>query len=127
MDKLSQVKFTINSVPPSVNALYQILYNQRRVILKPEVQAWKTSIKAEIPAFDPGDSIVRVDMIFWHRWYYKNGNLRRWDAANCHKPLMDAICEKQGWDDSRVKFGSWGSVNSEQERTEVTLSIWEAK
>lgn len=122
--------FYLSSVPPSVNSLYGINYRARRPYLKPEVLAWKSKVKSEMPSLDftvnPAADIVRVDMVFWYPWRHGNGRLRQWDAANCHKPLIDAIAERYGWKspaDACVKFGSWGSVDSVETKTKVTIEL----
>ena len=117
------ITFTIPNLPPSINALYQINFHRRTVSLKPEVQVWKTDAKQYIPAWSPREgSIVRADVIVRLPWYCLNGKLKRQDVQNFLKPLLDVITERQGWDDSRAKFGSWGSVDCEEKSVEVTLS-----
>lgn len=117
-----EVRFTIPSLPPSVNALYQIIYSQRRVELKPEARRWKSSSKEHVPRFAPrSGELVAVDATFYYRFYYANGNPRVFDAANLLKILIDCIAEKCGFNDCLVRHGSWTSVNSIGEKVEVVL------
>lgn len=120
---VNEVSFTLPSLPMSVNALHQILWNQRRVELKPEVRQWKSESKVYIPRWMPksSKSLVQVDVIFHYRFYTRSGELRVFDSHNCVKPLIDLIAEKQGWNDKQAKFGSWGSVDSLDEKVEVAL------
>ena len=70
---------------------------------------------------ESNESLVHVDVVFHYPHFYKNGKLRRFDTHNVIKPLFDTIAEKAGFDDSRIKSGSWASKHCEQERVEVYL------
>lgn len=120
---VNQISFSLPSLPTSVNALHQILWSQRRVELKPEVRRWRSESKVFIPHFhlQSALSLIRVDAVFYYRFYTKERLLRVFDSHNVVKPLIDLIAEKQGWNDKRAKFGSWASYDSEEERVEVTL------
>lgn len=119
---LQQLRFTIPSLPPSVNALYQIIYAQRRVELKPEARRWKSESKKYIVGFRPREgSLIAVDATFHYRFLTANGNQRVFDAANLLKLLIDCIAEKCGFNDCLVRHGSWSSVDSSDERVEVVL------
>lgn len=116
------VSFTIPSLPPSVNALYQIIYSQRRVELKPEARRWKSESKKYVVGFRPKNgSLVAVDATFHYRFHTANGNQRVFDAPNLLKLLIDCIAEKIGINDCLVRHGSWTSVDSTDERVEVVL------
>jgi len=115
-------RFTIPSLPPSVNALYQIIYSQKRVELHPEARRWKSSAKEHVPRFSPSvGSLVAVDATFYYRFHYNNGKPRVFDAANLLKLLIDCVAEKCGFNDCLVRHGSWSSINSDVERVEVVL------
>lgn len=119
---LVQVRFTIPSLPPSVNSLYQIIYSQRRVELKPEARRWKSDSKGHVPRFTPREGkLVAVDATFFYRFHYANGKVRVFDAANLLKLMIDCIAEKCGFNDCLVRYGSWGSVDDVNERVEITL------
>ena len=110
------IRFTIPSLPASVNAIYQIIYSLRRVEMKPEVRSWKTKAKEYIPRFNTiPNTVLRVDTTFIYNWYYLNGKLRKFDTHNLLKVLCDAIAEKIGVDDSLMKEGSWRSIHSKVE------------
>jgi hypothetical protein len=118
-----EYRFTIPVLPPSVNALHNIIYSQRKVELKPEVRKWKNDATMFVPriVLQSEKSIIRVDTVFHYRFYYANGNLREFDTHNAVKPLLDLIAAKAGFNDKRVKCGSWDSVHSIDEKVEVTL------
>lgn len=117
-----EYRFTIPSLPPSVNALYQIIYSQRRVELKPECRRWKSDSKEYVPRFQPRQgSLVAVDATFYYRLNYANGKPRVFDAANLLKIMIDCIAEKCGFNDCLVRHGSWTSVDSASEKVEITL------
>ena len=118
-----EIRFTIPLLPPSVNSLHQVLWNQRRVELKPEIRQWKYRAKEYVTAVRWGSesSIIRVDVVTYYRMYTSEGRLREFDTQNLLKPLIDLIAEKQGWNDKRAKAGSWATVDDVNERVEVVL------
>lgn len=117
------VQFVLPSLPMSINSLYQIIYSQRKVELKPECRTWKTKAKQYVPKFSVDDeSVIRLDVAFSYPWRHKNGRLRKFDSQNLLKLLIDAVSEKIGIDDSRIKAGSWQSLDSETEKVVVTLT-----
>lgn len=119
---LSEVRFTLPSLPLSVNSLYQIIYSQRRVELKPDCLRWKSEAKKLVPRFCPiNGASVRVDATFHFPFHYKNGKPRVFDSANLLKLLIDCVAEKCGFDDFVVRYGSWSSVDSVDEKVEVVL------
>jgi Holliday junction resolvase RusA-like endonuclease len=116
--------FIIPNLPPSVNSIYQIIFHQRRVEMKPDVRRWKTEAKEYIQRLTPlGESYlfnVRAD--FYYNFFYKNGKVKKFDTQNMMKVLCDAVAEKCGFDDSLIKFGSWSSLHEvENEHVEVSL------
>lgn len=127
-DEPHRVQFVLPSLPMSINALYQIIYSQRKVELKPECRSWKTKAKQYVPVFKVSEgSTLQLDVVFSFPWYHKNGKLRKFDSQNLLKLLIDAVSEKVGIDDSRIKAGSWSSADSTTERVEVTLTEIQAK
>ena len=115
------VRFVIPSLPPSVNALHNVIWSQRRVELKPEVRAWRSQAKQYIPRVTLGCSFLRVDVVVHYPFYHANGKLRIFDSHNLLKPLLDVIAEKIGVNDNCMKAGSWDSKNSDNEKVEVIL------
>jgi len=114
--------FVIPCLPPSVNALHNIIYSQRKVVLKPEILKWRSDIACFVPRMRLADtSLLTVDLVFHYPYLYQNGKLRRFDTHNMVKVLLDVIAWKVGVDDSRMKHGSWASVNSTEEKVEVNL------
>lgn len=109
-------------LPPSVNSLYNVIYNQRRVEKKPEVRVFCYRAKEHLRAFRlSGDALVRMDLVFAYPFNHKNAKLRRKDTHNMVKIIADLVAEKGGWDDCRMKSGSWESIDSEVESVTVTL------
>lgn len=120
--EVNEVRFTLPSLPVSVNSLYQIIYSQRRVELKPECRLWKSEAKGHVPRFKVGSqSSVSMDIVFYFPFHYRNGKPRIFDVANLLKLTIDTIAEKCGFNDYRVRLGSWASVDSGNEKVEVTL------
>lgn len=119
------MKFTIPFLPPSMNAVYNILFSQRRVELKPEVRLFKTKAKEYVPMLKPHEDsfLFRLDAVFHYNFLFKNGKMRKVDTQNLMKVLIDAVAEKNGIDDSYFKFGSWESYHSaDNEKIECVLS-----
>lgn len=118
----NEVAFTLPSLPVTMNSLYQIIYSQKRVELKPECRLWKTEAKSHVPRFRISDgSSVRIDFVFHFPFRYRNGKPRIFDVANLLKLSIDTIAEKCGFNDFNVRLGSWSSVDSVNEKVEVTL------
>jgi Holliday junction resolvase RusA-like endonuclease len=113
------VTFVLPSLPPSVNSLYQVIYSQRRVELKPEARRWKSDMKQYVPRFKVGEGTeLRIDLEFNFNYVR-----RRFDAANLMKLAIDCICEKLGINDKAVRHGSWCSINNtEREFVQVVLT-----
>src|SRR3990167_9689151 len=102
---IESTEFVIPSLPPSVNAIYQIIFSQRKVEMKPEVRLWKTQAKECVKKISPrdDDSFIRIIAEFHYDFFYGNGKLRKFDTPNLLKVLIDAIAEKNVFDDSVVK------------------------
>lgn len=119
--------FVIPCLPPSVNSLHQIIYSQRRVVLRPEVLKWRSDIALFVPRIQlQASSLVEVNLTFHYNHWYANGKLRRFDTHNLVKVLLDVIAWKANFDDSRVKAGSWASVHDSNERVEVAMREYAA-
>ena len=117
-----QWKFVIPVLPPSVNSLHQIIYTQRKVVLRPEMLKWRSDAAVHIPRIQvQPDSLLSCDMVFSYPFLYRNGKLRRFDTHNLVKVMLDLISWKANFDDSRIKQGSWSTVDSEREWVQVTL------
>lgn len=111
------MSFRLPAPPPSINAIYQIMFALRRIELKPEVRLYKNNMKMYVP----GWTVERSDKIEFSMevvddWYFKNGNFKKCDVQNMMKIVIDLIAEKQGWDDSQVWNFSARKKHSEQER-----------
>ena len=112
--------FSLPSLPPSMNAIYSIIYSQRRIELKPEVRLWKSKAKGFIPPWAMGEhEELELELNLHSNWIYKNGKARRLDLQNLLKVLIDAICEKWGVDDLRVRQIRATKVQADQEKVVV--------
>jgi Holliday junction resolvase RusA-like endonuclease len=126
-DDVNQVTFMIPLIPPSVNSLFNIIYAQRRVEKKPEVRAFCYRAKEYVKAIKLSEnSLVRMDAVFSYPFHHKNGRLRKFDSQNLIKVVADVVADKCGFDDSRIKHGSWASIDSASESVTVTLTELEA-
>lgn len=123
--ELEKRSFRIPSLPPSMNAIYQIIFHLKQVQMKPEVRAWKTQAKMMIPAMKPhADSyLFKLDATFTYNFLFKNGAFRKFDTPNMLKVLIDAVSESVGIKDEYLKFGSWKSEHSDRlEHVDCTLT-----
>lgn len=110
-------------LPPSVNSLYDVIWNQRKVEKKSSVRSFYYRAKEHLRRFPLSDgALVRMDLVFAYPFNHKNARLRRKDSQNMIKIIADLVAEKGGWDDSRMKSGSWESVDSESESVTVILT-----
>lgn len=117
-----QIRFTLPLLPPSCNALHQVIWSRKRIELKPEVMKWRNDAKLFIPRFELSEgALLSAELTFHYALYHRNGKLKRKDTANMLKVLLDVIAEKCGWDDSVIKSGSWCSVNAAEEKVEIVL------
>lgn len=118
-----QLVSVIPFLPPSVNSLYDVIWNQRKVEKKSSVRSFCYRAKEHLRRFPLSDgALVRMDLVFAYPFNHKNARLRRKDSQNMIKIIADLVAEKGGWDDSRMKSGSWESVDSEMESVTVTLT-----
>lgn len=117
-------KFTLPSIPSSINQLYQISFAQKKVFMNPDARIWKSQMKLIIPKIKPHEDshFFKIDRYYYYNFFYKNGKVKKIDTFNLDKLLIDAISEKCGFDDSLVKFGETESYHSEKERIEIVVS-----
>ena len=102
-DAPSSVTFRITGLPESMNSIYQIIYAQRRVQIKPDVLRYKAQAKLLMPPWkcEP-EWLFGISMRFRGEWYFRNQNIRRVDLANLEKVVCDAVSERYGFDDARI-------------------------
>jgi Holliday junction resolvase RusA-like endonuclease len=126
MDEPNAVRFTLPSMPISVNRLYQIIYRERRVELKPEARRWKTQAKEHMPPWThtPGQP-VRVDVHMEFKRLTKSERVRTKDPANYLKLILDAVAERYGFNDCLIWSGSWSSAHANKEQVIVTVTEME--
>jgi Holliday junction resolvase RusA-like endonuclease len=117
-------RFTLPSIPSSINALYQISFAQRKVFMNPEARLWKTQMKLLVPRIKTSETthFFKIDRKYYYPFFYKNGKVKKVDTHNLDKLLIDTISEKCGFDDSLVKFGDTESYNDINERVEIVIS-----
>lgn len=119
-----RISFTIPSLPPSINSLYNVLFSLRKVELKPEARLWKSRAKEYIPKHEIGEQErVSISFLFYANWLSKDGKILKKDVTNREKLVLDAISEKCGWDDSQVWARSVNKVQSEKEMVKVDLFV----
>jgi len=102
----------------SMNSLYAIHYNTRKVKLRKEAGEWKQRAKRGLPRMViPDGTVLRLGPVWFHgNWWFKNGEPRKLDVHNGVKILVDAICEKGRVDDSWVwEVGPFIKVQDEEE------------
>lgn len=126
---VEKLSFTLPTFPPSVNRLYLINHNQRRVRLSDEALLWRTRVTPCIlPCRMPDDWLLKLTLEYHSpNWYCKNGKLRKVDHANYEKLLVDTLFSKWDRDDSylieiisRKRRGDWDRIIVILERSEFT-------
>lgn len=119
---LNEVRFTLPSLPVTVNSLYQIRWATKEVFLRPECYRWKSESKGHVPRFKVSEgSSVEIHLTYYFPFHYRNGKPRVFDVANLIKLTLDCIAEKCNFNDYIVRFGGWSSVDSTNEKVEVLL------
>ena len=124
-EELESKEFTIPFLPPSMNAVYNILFHMRRVEMKPEVRLWKMKAKEFIPILKPHKNsyLFKLDAVIYYELFYKYGMLKKVDTQILLKVLIDAISEKNGIGDEYFKFGSYESYHDAgREKVECRLA-----
>lgn len=82
--------------------------------------------KGYVPHIAVGENdLLFIGTTFHYPYYTKGGKLRKFDSPNLLKLLIDAVTESMRVDDSRVKSGSWATVDDADEYVEVTVRIIE--
>ena len=95
--------FTLPSFPTSVNKLYTINHNQRRVFLSDEALLWRTRITPSILPCRLEFDYYKLTLLYQSpRWLLKDGGLRQMDATNLDKLCIDTLCAKWQFDDSKL-------------------------
>jgi hypothetical protein len=95
--------FSLPSFPPSINRLYVINHVQRRVFLSDEALLWKTHMTPNIKPCRLGYDYYKLTLLYQSpRWLLKDGGLRKMDASNLDKLVIDTLCAKWQFDDSRL-------------------------
>lgn len=121
--------FKIPCLPTSMNAIYGFNANYKRmghgspIYLKNECLLWKSKAKLFVPKISAKESDrFGISYDVHANWYYKNGKLKKVDGHNFQKLLLDAVVEKQDWDDNlfRVWRGEMFD-NSAEEYVYVTI------
>lgn len=98
-----RLQFVLPTFPPSINRLYVINHNQRRVFLSDEALLWRTRMSPNILPCKLNYKAYKLTLLYQSpRWLVKDGGLRKVDHANLDKLVIDTLCSKWGWDDSRL-------------------------
>lgn len=98
-----RLQFALPSFPPSINRLYVIDHNRRRVFLSDEALLWRTRMAPNIKPCTLVFTEYKLTLIYQSpRWLLKDGGLRKMDLCNLDKLCIDTLCGKWGWDDSRL-------------------------
>ena len=119
----SSVVFRVNGLPESMNSIYQIIYSQRRVQMKPDVLRYKVQAKLYMPLWEcEPEWLYGIKMQMHGDWWFKNGSARRIDLSNLEKIICDVTAEKYGFDDARIfeKY-SWKVQNGGQSFVQVKI------
>lgn len=99
----SRLMFSLPSLPPSMNRLYLINHNQRRVQLSDEALLWRTRVMPSILPCRLEFETYKLTLNYQSpRWLLKEGGLRKMDLTNLDKLCIDTLCAKWQFDDSRL-------------------------
>lgn len=118
------IRFSLPISPVSCNSLYNVMFNLKRVELKPEIRLWKSQVKQFVPAWKTekkGYLYFNADI--YTETLFKNGKVRKLDLQNLEKALIDAICEKIGLSDEFIFKKHTRKIQAENDRIEVELGF----
>jgi len=121
------IRFTIPMIPPSVNALYNVIFSLKKVELKPEVRLWKSQAKQFVPTWKPkGESksgwlYFKADV--YTQVYFKNGKVRKLDLQNLEKCLIDTVCEKLGIGDEFIFEKYARKLDCDKDRIDIEIGF----
>jgi len=119
----TSVSFKIPSLPTSMNKMYQINYNTRKIFMAPDVRLWKSKAKLFMPVWKvEEDWLYNVSLKFIGNFLFKNGKVRKIDLQNLVKVVIDSTAERYGFDDSRVYDFSCEKVQADESWVEVMIS-----
>jgi hypothetical protein len=124
---VARVAFTLPEWPQSANRLYRPQYRDGAMGwgLSDEHVAWRTKMGRHVPSRTEfkldDDSDVHAELTLYYPFRHKNGNLRRMDATNFMKAIYDLVSRKLGFDDYRIRSGSFSSVDAEDRSVDVVL------
>ena len=112
------VDFTL-PLPPSINKIWVIIRKPGMPLdyqVSGEAKVWRQQVLPMIPKVKVTEecSMFKLTCHFTYNFFYKNGKVRRFDTQNLLKFLIDTVAQKQGFDDSIVKSGSWDSEHSDK-------------
>lgn len=103
VEKGGRLVFSLPSFPPSINRLYVIDHNRRRVFLSDEALLWRTHMGPLILPCRLEFQEYKLTLLYQSpRWLVKDGGLRKADICNLDKLCIDTLCAKWNFDDSRL-------------------------
>ena len=89
-----------------------------------EYERWRQESLPYIPLLTPlkDSHYFRVDVEFEYPFFHLNGKHRKLDAHNFMEALCDVIAEKNGFNDSYIKFSECEAYDAEKEAVNITVS-----
>jgi len=121
--KNESITFIIKDIAPSENHALLTARGGRRFPSK-EYKAWKELVSKIRPRKIMDTQWYGVEIAYYTPLYYKNGNVRRWDAHNYNKYTIDEVIRKLNdgeIDDCRILEHSACKIDSPEKRTEITF------
>ena len=121
---MTEYKFRVPYLPVSVNKMYSYNFGTRTKYLSKEASHFKSALKIACPPMKFEVAQPKLDIfIAYHspKFLCKNGRYRKMDGPNMDKLIIDAICERIGYDDSLIFIWSGIKVIDQDEFTEVVV------
>jgi Holliday junction resolvase RusA-like endonuclease len=123
----SLLKFSLNSLPPTVNHMYINNFARGKKILTKETIDFRTSVNIAIKsqkgyaAWRPQGIVIAMIFLESPLWISKKKCVRSIDGDNRLKPLFDAVQKSVGLNDAVIWEAHYWKVYSTQTRTTVYL------
>lgn len=128
--KNETVGFVIEGIPPSLNHAYGITTRGGKVRRFPsqKLKEWRELVAyTTTPQRIKSAKLYGVEILFYYKKYYKNGNLKKKDVFNMEKYCTDEVIKKLETydglkiDDSQLDEGHVYRCDSPVEKTEVSF------
>lgn len=109
-------------LPPSTNSLFATVMGRR--VKSRGYRAFEQAMRLmpiQGRLWAPNNGCYEVQVELHGSWWFKNGKVRRKDADNGLKSLLDCVCRRAGFDDCQIFRLTVTKEESITEKTKVFI------